>query len=425
MAYLDDLKALTVRIGGKDGGSGVLMKPLDDSVLYILTAWHCLEDIEGDDYGFAFTDGLYQNIEIEICGVYHDKETDAAIIKVKRFADVKYVGFACKPEKSQVECYHTGFPHCRADDNSEREYATRTIDQILHDSRGLVEYTYAKTPTKHELTGMSGGGIFDDGFHLLGIHKQSVVKDEKEQLGAALYIPCKHYHDLIVKEGLSPIFQYDLSSFKAFKDDIFNFDNNQGAKKDLEGLLGEMSVFQVGLMKQCPKDLFEGFQLQRKCTEKVMAYVLTKEDWARFGEFLLAARVLNPDKVKDFDVVQIAPVFQYVYSERDFDMMDVRDSLDINKMGKYMGKDCIYVVGGIRSGSVNYDKLEGTKVPDLSVAYGSEEFDIADGGRAFMNNLTFVNCHLFRDIMVYHGPELKVTNPMVKYTELLKHYIYG
>ena len=43
MGYTDNLKAHTVRIGGQDGGSGVLIKPLDTTALYILTACHCLE----------------------------------------------------------------------------------------------------------------------------------------------------------------------------------------------------------------------------------------------------------------------------------------------------------------------------------------------------------------------------------------------
>ncbi len=424
MAYADELKALTVRIGGKDGGSGVLMKPLQSDVLYILTAWHCLEEIEGEDYQFFFADGLYANINVHKRKVYYDKDTDAAIIEIDRFQDTRFVGFAEKPVMTNVVCYHTGFPHCRADENSEREYDTRIIDCILHDTNNLVQYSYAKIPQKHELIGMSGGGVFDGDFHLLGIHKQSAVKDDKEQLGAALYIPCRCFHQLIVKEGLSPIYEFDLSTFRPFKDVIFKF-NNQGAERDLEVLLGETASLQIGLMNKSPQDLFEGFQEQRKCTEKVMAYSLSKDDWARFGEFLLATKILRPDKVNDYDVKQIGMYFQYVYSKKDFDMLEVKKSLDMKMMGKYMGAECVYVIGGVTSKTVTYDVIHGPKVPDLSVANGNEEFDIADGGRAFMNNLTFVNCHLFRDVMEYNGPALKGDDAKAKYQSLLKQYIYG
>ena len=424
MAYADELKKLTVRIGGKDGGSGVLMKPLQSDVLYILTAWHCLEEIEGEDYQFFFADDLYADINVHQRKVYYDKATDAAIIEIDRFQEIRFVGFAEKPEMPQTECYHTGFPHCRADENSERKYDARIIDSILHDTNSLVQYSYAKIPQKHELTGMSGGGVFDDNFHLLGVHKQSAVEDDKEQLGAALYIPCKCFHQLIVKEGLSPIYEFDLSTFKPFKDVIFKF-NNQGAERDLEKLLGETASMQIGLMNKSPKELFEGFQEQRKCTEKVMAYSLSKDDWARFGEFLLATKILKPDKVNDYDVKQIGMYFQYVYSRKDFDMFDVRKSLNMKMMGKYMGAECVYVIGGLTSKTVTYDVIHGTKVPDLSVANGNDEFDIADGGRAFMNNLTFVNCHLFRDVMEYNGPALKGDDAKNKYQSLLKQYIYG
>lgn len=424
MAYADELKKLTVRIGDKDGGSGVLMKPLQSDVLYILTAWHCLEEIEGEDYQFFFADDLYANINVHQRKVYYDNATDAAIIEIDRFQEIRFVGFAEKPEMPQTECYHTGFPHCRADEDSEREYGMRVIDNVLQDHKGLVEYTYSKIPQKHELTGMSGGGVFDGNFHLLGIHKQSAVKDEKELLGAALYIPCRCYHQLILKEGLSPIYEFDLSTFRPFKDVIFKF-NNQGAERDLETLLGETASMQIGLMNKSPKELFEGFQEQRKCTEKVMAYSLSKDDWARFGEFLLAAMILRPDKVNDYDVKQIGIYFQYVYSRKDFDMLEVRKSLDMRMMGKYMGAECVYVIGGVTSKTVTYDVIHGPKVPDLSVANGNEEFDIADGGRAFMNNLTFVNCHLFRDVMEYNGPALKGGDAKAKYQSLLKQCIYG
>lgn len=427
MGYADELMALTVRIGGKDGGSGVLVKPLDASIFYVLTACHCLKDETEDTVELSFADNLYKDVNIQVKKIYKDEKTDSAIIVVERFDnDVKFVGFTNKPFDSSINGYHTGFPSCRAGEDGVRAFAIRDVNRIWHDQGIFVEYTYTPVPEKDELIGLSGGGVFNDKFQLYGIHKQSAYQDKDEQLGSALYIPCGCYISLIRENGLSPVYEYDLASFKPFKDDIFTFDN-KGAMQDLNALLGEIALKQAELINKSPKDLFEAFQEKRKCTRKVLPDVLKREDWARFGEFLLAAKLMKPDQIDDYVVDKISPHFQYIYSEVDFDILDARQTLNINQMGKFMGVGCIYVIGGIKSKNYWYDVLRGPKVPDISNATSSEDFDIADAGAKCMNNLTFVNCHLFRDVMEQNGPQLKNLNgkEMEKYKSLIMNMIYG
>lgn len=425
--YADELKALTVRIGGNDGGSGVLIKPLNASVLYVLTACHCLEGVTEDTVELSFEDTLYKDVNIKVNKIYRNENTDTAIIVINRFDDnIRFVGFADKPANTQVNCCHTGFPSCRAGEDTIRKLAFREVNRIWHDKENLVEYAYTPTPQKHELTGLSGGGIFNEKFQLLGIHKQSAYQDKDEQLGSAFYIPCRCFLALIAANGLSPVYEFDLSTFNPFKDDIFTFDN-KGAMQDLEALLGAMALMQAGLIKKNPKEMFEAFQEKRRCTKKVMPDILKREDWARFAEFLLAAKLLKPEEIDDYDVDKIVPHFQYVYSEEDFDMLDARKCLNINQMGKFYGVGCIYVIGGIKSKTCTYDVLPGKKVPDISNATSSEEFDIADGGAKCMNNLTFVNCHLFRDVMELNGPTLKDLGgkELETYQSLLNEKVYG
>ena len=174
-------------------------------------------------------------------------------------------------------------------------------------------------------------------------------------------------------------------------------------------------------------DLFEAFQQQRKCRKKVMPYCLKKEDWAMFGEFLLAAKILKQNDIQDYEAEQIGKYFQYIYSEEDFDMFEVRQKLSVNLMGKLYHKDCVYVIGGLSSKGVSYDVLIRKKVPELTVATYSNGFDIADAGNSFMCNLTFVNVHLFRDVMETYGPNLKDQDgkEMENYQSLLDKKIYG
>lgn len=428
MSYADELKAITVKIGGKDGGSGILVKPMDASVLYVLTAWHCIKGyakIEACCLHFDAAIGCEE--EVTVKAVYHDQDTDAAIIVVNRFCkEVCFVGFENKENCNSSIFHHTGFPACRAD-GEEREYRDSTIDKILNDTNNLVEYTYAKAPLKHEVNGMSGGGIFDEHYHLLGIHKQSSRKDEEELLGYARYIPCRHFTALIESNNMSPIGCIDLSSFYPLKNEIFNMDHNKGAKNDLETLLGAISIVKAGLLNKCPKNMFEALQEKRRCRRKISTVCLDKADWARFAEFLLACKLLKGDDINDYDIDKLGSLFQYIYSEKEFDLFDVRNELDTDLIGKYQGKDCVYVIGGISSKGETYDVKIRQNIPDLSVASYSEDFDIADAGNTFLCNLTFVNSHLFRDLMESKGAEIKQAagKEIETYKSLLEKRIYG
>lgn len=428
MLYADELKALTVRIGGKDGGSGVIVKPMDDSILYILTAWHCISEcgtVKGDC--LCFDASIKTAKEVTVKDVYHDEDTDAAIIVVNRFCDD--VGFVCFEDKTNCMAssyHHTGFPSCR-EEEGERNYSDRVIDKILNDVDNLVEYTYAKVPQKEELKGMSGGGIFDESFHLLGVHKRSSCEDSKEQLGYARFIPCRHFDALIKKHSLPQIGTVDISSFRPINSEIFNFDHNKGAKADLERLLGDFSIIKIGLLDKSPMVLFETFQNKRKCRKKVLPVCLKKEDWARFAEFLLACKLMKGEEVGDFNVDIIVKHFQYIYSEKEFDLFDVRAELNAELLGRFHGVDCVYVIGGITSKGENYDVKNRQNIPDLSIAAYSDEFDIADADNSFLCNLTFVNSHLFRDMMESKGAEIKDANgeAMELYKSLLEKRIYG
>lgn len=428
MAYADDIKALTVKIGGVDGGSGVLVKPQDTNVLYILTAWHCISGCEKlDGAQLCFDDSISCDEDVVVKNVYHDEKTDAAIIVVNRFSqEVSFVGFEEKRDCSGATFHHTGFPTCRAE-GEERKYSDRVIDKILNNVNNLVEYIYKNAPQKHELVGMSGGGIFDENRHLIGIHKQSSCEDKNEQLGYALYIPCQHFNALIDSNKLSPIGEIDLSSFLAVKNEIFNFEHNKGAKNDLESLLGLISMIQTTLLNKSPKNLFEAMQDKRRCRKRVSPVCLKKEDWARFGEFLLACKLIKGDEVSDFDIEKIGKHFQFVYSEEDFDLFEVRTKLNTNLLGRFQEKNCVYVIGGISSKGESYDVKIRQNIPDLSVAAYSEDFDIADADNSFLCNLTFVNGHLFRDVMENKGSDIKKAKgkEMETYKSFLEKRIYG
>ena len=168
-------------------------------------------------------------------------------------------------------------------------------------------------------------------------------------------------------------------------------------------------------------------QEKRRCRKKVSPVCLKKEDWARFAEFLLACKIIKGDAINDYEIDKIGRFFQYIYSEKDFDLFEVRNELNTDLLGRFQGKDCVYVIGGISSKGETYDVKIRQQIPDLSVASYSEDFDIADAGNTFLCNLTFVNSHLFRDLMENRGAVIKqaVGKERETYKSLLEKRIYG
>ena len=424
MGYLDDIKAITVRVGT---GSGVLISPLSDSYHYILTAYHVIEnDIDGVIEISFEHNSPYYGVEIEKSKPIVCKEHDAAIIPIKRLqAEAHFVG-TLETLPSDEKRWHVGYPN----NQNATGKAERCVEHEIRNWLGkyggaFEEYQCEQTVQNNEIDGMSGGGIFDGNYHLIGIHKQTAADENKEQLSKFVMIPWACYQKLLDENHLPGVPPYDLSSFSFIKTRIFNFDNNRGAKKKLQSFLVALAPMKSEIENLSPVAAYEAFQKSREALDYVKSHLLNENDWVIFGEFLVAAGLLADIKPQG-QLEELFPKFQFVQAEHDFDIFDVDENMDPKVLGKVSSKNVVFVVGGVSSKRFFQDVRPGNVFRINRVAQTDGKFDIAKLGKDVFSRITFVNGNLFKDAMLENTKNLEdaADEDMALYKQLLNSQIW-
>lgn len=423
MFDIDILKSQTVRV---NGGSGVLIRPLSPDCLYVLTAYHCImQNPDNPIINVAY--GKYRGIVPNVLGRFCNKEADAAIIIIERFCDdLQFIGLRDRQGEYVVDYPHLGYPKCREHtDDQSRDIAGRAVKRLWgKDNDFFEEYEYEKNVVKDELEGMSGGGIFDQNYHLLGVHKGSKVKDEDEQLGHALYIPSRHFQGIIKKNGLPEVIELDLSSFVDIKDDIFDLSNKQGAKNKTQELLTSMAIKLAAIVNLSPVELYNAFNDARNGCKPVPFGDLLKHDWASFGEFVLVTSIMmNVDLSQELD--KIISEFQYVHSDKDLDLENVANELDQRLIG-YIRPGMKIVIGGISDSGFLNDVKSYKLTPDIANALPVEGFDVAKSPRQLMQAFTYVNVNLYKEAIIQRCNEIRdcEEDKLNFYISIIKKAIY-
>ena len=398
------LRSLTVRV---NGGSGVLIKPLSPDLLYIFTAYHCLKKHEGKPE-LSFGEGRYKDVTPVYKDAKFDENTDAAIILINRFSeDIPFIGLGEDSKGYSVDYPHLGYPKCREDEaDRSRKIGGRNVKRLWGSRNGIfVEYEYEKNVTKEELEGMSGGGIFDESFRLLGVHKQSLQKDDKEFLGHALYIPCSHFKNIIQENGLPRVVEAGFSTFEELKDDLFDLRQMGMAKKKTEALLINLAVKLSEIVDLSPEELYNAFNDARSGCKPVPFENLLRHDWASFGEFVLVtSMMMNADVRKELD--KIMNEFQYVHSDRDFDLAEAAKELNPSLIG-FIKPNVKIVVGGIHDSGFSNDVMPYDKVPDIANALRVNGFDVAKSPHQLMQAFTYVNANIYKEAIVHYCNEIR------------------
>lgn len=407
MMTKDELRSMAVRV---DKGSGVLMRPLSNEHSYVFTAWHVVEQKPVDEIAVIFNEscGPLKGVKAQVKSVVKDEAMDAAILVIDKLeVEIPFVGF-CNFNSVMSECKHLDYPQCRKDASGHIECAEHRVVSVKGTVLGgFVEYEYDKQVAKHELEGASGGGIFDDKGRLIGIHKQSAYNDDKEFLGAAWLIPSQVYVELLAANDLAPILKYDLTSFNAFADAIFNFSDNKALKNKLKGVLSDLAMVKPELLSVNAERVYGGFQKLRGGERRIDPQHVEKEDWVAFGEFLLTMKLMMDISLGDGSVEDIAKEYQYAHIGEDMDLYDIREKIDLKLLGKLLPHQKV-VVGGIKDQGFDYDILRGDgSIPNIARAATSEGFDIATSGRDILDKFTFVNAHVFYAALVHFAPLLE------------------
>lgn len=400
----DELKSIAVRV---NNGSGVLITPLSADYHYVFTANHVIDAVEGDGIHVRFNDVCGQLVGkvANVRDIVRNEAMDAAIIVIDKLEEtIPFIGIECNVD-GKKDCRHTDYPRCRKDNNDHIECAIHRIIEIKGTVQGgFIEYEYDKQVPKDEIEGASGGGIFDDNYCLIGIHKQSAYKDDKEFLGAAYLIPSQVYVDLLAANNLAPVSRYDLLSFQPFADFLFDFSSNKRKRQMLQGILSDLASVKPELLTANAENLFRDFQEHLGGQRKIDPQHVEREDWVAFGEFLLAMKLLLEICINDDSVDAIVNQYQYAHAGEDIDLYDIRENIDTRLFGRLNPEQKI-VVGGIRDQGFDCDVNPGNgRIPNIARAAIADGLDIANGGRDLLHKFTFINAHLFRAALDKYAP---------------------
>jgi hypothetical protein len=397
MDYQDEIKAVTVRVCN---GSGVIVKPLSSDCFFILTAYHVVKDKNKDTITIDVNpSSLLCGKRLRVLDVKYSKDYDAAIVVIEKTDDIIAPYYPSNEHNDGQTHWHSGYPNNVNDSGVASCCKLHDFNRWLGKKEdGFVEYKYPNHIEQKELDGMSGGGIFDCDYHLIGVHKGLAESEDNEQLGKNIMVPWCYFEQIITDNQLPPIARFDLTSFQTFKNAIFNFDHSQGAKVKLHQLLATMAVSKSQMSGLSPLNCYDAFQKSRNVERYTNGFEMNERDWVLFGEFLLAIKVIY-----DFDLINrldnVFSKFQYIQSDRDFDIYNAPNILDPSLLGVVNDSDVVFVVGGLKSQKYPQDVRQ-KDVLDISVGKKTQQgFDISSVGRDVMIGFTYVNANLFKDAM--------------------------
>lgn len=406
-------------------GSGIIVRPLDKSSLYILTNYHVVVDKDDKErtLGFEFEDGSPLNADnILVVDKILCKDKDIAIIKInaKGLDLVRFLRLGTSRTKAVV---HMGFPIER----TEGAAGKTTVLHICHNdgniNEHLVEYEYNQQVRKDEIVGMSGGGVFDGNYYLVGVHKQLSNEDEKECLGKAAYIPISCYKDFLKQAGWSPIQEFDLSSFAEFTSIAFDFDDDSYITQAAEELLYCLDEYKKRLESLSPEKIIETLKARGRLGDEVVVDELNRELWIDFTEFVIGTMlVLNIDEKQDDFIISVYDRFHFVFSQEDFDFFEAREKLDPNILVGMQKKSQLFIGGLKEPRTFKGCVLDVKTVPNIAEAGLYNMADIARSKKKLLKCMTIINAKIFKRGVPHCVDNSDEVNIEI-YKQLLKQHI--
>lgn len=382
-----------------EDGSGVIVKTYTEEYWYLLTDYHVVKDVANDKIACSFSSqSSLKDKSIVILDDLRDKELDIAIFKIspQGLGDFEYLPICgCSKE---FPYHHVGFPKQRQNGGAVSDSVSLDIthiDGLLKDH--LMEYGYALPPRKEEIEGMSGGGIYDNLFRLVGLHKQSSCEDENELLGKAAYIPITVFKKVLNShDGWNQIQEFDLTSFETFTSEVFAFNDDACVKNAAASILMKLDQYKEQIEYLSPIDVINTLKTRHYLSEEMIIEEQSRDFWIAFSEFVIGIMVLLDFKIDKEDlVIAIYEKFHFVYSKEPFDVFEAREKLDMSLLVG-VRKGAQLVVGGLLPSRTLRGCVLSSTIPTITCAEQYNEKDIKRSDRRLLQQMTIANNCIFQ-----------------------------
>lgn len=386
-------------------GSGVLVRPVDKSILYVFTNYHVVVDKDSGcqntlQFSFDKDSPLYSS-GIKVLDLLKDEPSDVAIIKISAdgLDSVPHLCFNSKP--TSLNC-HVGFPKAR--DNGDAINGTI----VLHISAkcGSVgeffeEYSYVQPMEKEVLEGSSGGGIFDSDFNLVGIHKQSSNLDTHECLGYGVYVKIECYRSLLKKNKWALVGEFDLDSFRDILPFVFHI-KESGVAKSAKTLLYSLESYKKKIYDLSPEKLINILTSSKRLPEDFNLDDVNRAFWVDFTEFLIGVMIVCQisEKQENF-IIDIYDQCHFIYSTKPFDVFEAREKLDIKLLYGYRESAILFIGGLEMPSSFRHSAIQSELMPNIAKPRILDKSDIARSNKYFLYEMTIVNAKIFNKAIPY------------------------
>ena len=387
-----------------ENGSGVRVKTYTDEYWYVLTDYHVVKNVTNDKITCCFSSqSPLKDKRIVILDDLRDEELDVAIFKISPLCLGEFDYLPICGSSKEFPYRHIGFPKQRQNGAAISDSVVLHITHIDGLVKGhLMEYGYAQAPKKDEIEGMSGGGIFDDLFRLVGLHKCSSCIDENELLGKAAYIPIADFKKVLNShEDWCPIQEFDLSTFETFTSEVFSFNDDICVRNAAASILIKLDKYKEQIERLSPKDVIKTLKARHYLSEKMVIEEQSRDFWIAFSEFVIGIMVLLDFKIDQEDlIIAIYDKFHFIYSSESFDVFEAREKLDMSLLVG-IREGAKLVVGGLkpcRSLTSCVLKPSGT-IPTITCAEQYNEGDIRRSGRLILQQMIIANNCIFQKVV--------------------------
>lgn len=294
------------------GGSGSLVRPMGENVMYILTANHVVQKDLGKPLGirrFSTADEKYVDLPFGIAEEgknYFPHDTlDAAILKVPFIEECDGLTILDLGDDATKGSNVYGFPETRRKDPD--PYRENAIELLSRKPVGLQEGEIANNATWKEVVGQSGGGIIrkHKGSYLLA-GAQAKMAGTNEQMGRVYYAPIDTFEEIVSKYGddLKPLLPYFLLSFELLTEVAMELKEHTNTKD-----LATAKSFLQALTKKIVDQKFVPYEMRRRFGKRMLfggstnADLLVRKLWSSWLEYLMVLTVcdvsVSPEKLED------------------------------------------------------------------------------------------------------------------------------
>lgn len=222
MTVSEIIQSYCVRV---NGGSGVLVNAMTQEYSYVLTAAHVLDGITAHEV----LD--YQGNPVEVLEVLRHSSpfilatlsNDYVILKVSFQAHVTQKIFNAKELQHRADLTLVGYPQGERTSQTPIKFYGGHITNVNDD---LIFFTIDGIPSKSEIEGMSGGGIYlhkDGQVFLTGVEFRMDATNEDQQYGRVQCHSLQKFHEIIEINKSAPMIPAHLECFSKVREKIFAF----------------------------------------------------------------------------------------------------------------------------------------------------------------------------------------------------------